>query len=155
MTDLPRASHADRQHTTDLLDLALAEGRIDAAEHETRTGTAERARDPQILAGLVADLPDRPGVRDWTNRLRVRAADRRNAVTWLGDALADANRFVAFTYLGVLHTLSPVDGTVVSEVPVDGWINYPMHTDLRLLPGRYAVSNYHSTTETPPALMIG
>ncbi|GAA0473412.1 hypothetical protein Aca07nite_56820 [Actinoplanes capillaceus] len=89
MTDLPRASHADRQHTTDLLDIALAEGRLDAAEHETRTGTAERAEDPQILAGLVADLPDRPGVRDWTNRLRVRAADRRDAVTWLGDALAD------------------------------------------------------------------
>ncbi|GGN36197.1 hypothetical protein FHR83_006323 [Actinoplanes campanulatus] len=89
MTDLPRASHADRQHTTDLLDIALAEGRLDAAEHETRTGTAERAKDPQILAGLVADLPDRPGVRDWTNRLRVRAADRRDAVTWLGDALAD------------------------------------------------------------------
>ncbi|MBO3743948.1 DUF1707 domain-containing protein [Actinoplanes flavus] len=89
MTDLPRASHADRQHTTDLLDLALAEGRLDAADHETRTGTAERAEDPQILAGLVADLPDRPGVRDWTNRLRVRAADRRDAVTWLGDALAD------------------------------------------------------------------
>ncbi|GGN98623.1 hypothetical protein GCM10010112_91720 [Actinoplanes lobatus] len=89
MTDLPRASHADRQHTADLLDIALAEGRLDAAEHETRTGTAQAAKDPQTLAALVADLPDRPGVRDWTNRLRVRATDRRNAVTWLGDALAD------------------------------------------------------------------
>ncbi|GAA4725070.1 hypothetical protein Prum_077580 [Phytohabitans rumicis] len=72
----------------ELLDAALDEGRLDPREHDTRVRAAQAAKRPGELAKLVADLPDRPGVWEWTDHLRIRATDRQRATTWLGDGLA-------------------------------------------------------------------
>src|SRR5450755_1585649 len=55
-----RASHADREHVIDTLNVAFADGRLDKDELETRVGQALASRTYADLAGLTADIPARP-----------------------------------------------------------------------------------------------
>lgn len=54
-----RASDADRDRVADILREALAEGRLDAAEHAERIGTVYAARTVADLEPVVRDLPRR------------------------------------------------------------------------------------------------
>jgi hypothetical protein len=55
-----RASDADRDIAVGLLNAALAEGRLTAAEHDQRLGAAYAARTWRQLDRLAADLPAPP-----------------------------------------------------------------------------------------------
>ncbi|MCP9957500.1 MULTISPECIES: DUF1707 SHOCT-like domain-containing protein [Streptomyces] len=55
-----RASDADRDRIADILRDALAEGRIDAQEHEERVDAVYRAKTLAELEPLVGDLPAVP-----------------------------------------------------------------------------------------------
>jgi Domain of unknown function (DUF1707) len=52
-----RASDADRDTTADLLNSALADGRLTAGEHDQRLSAAYAARTWQELRQLTAELP--------------------------------------------------------------------------------------------------
>lgn len=54
-----RAADRDREETVDVLRQAYAEGRLDPAELDERTGTAFQARTIGELRGLIADIPTR------------------------------------------------------------------------------------------------
>lgn len=84
-----RGSDADRRRATDVLDTALREARLDAREHDERTQAVTAARTRGEIDRLIADLPARLGVREWTPHLRVRQADREQVSRWLGDARAE------------------------------------------------------------------
>src|SRR5512142_1181561 len=84
-----RPSNTDRARAVDRLDTALREERLDLVEYDERVRAAEAAATREALDAVLADLPDRPGVREWAAGLRVRAGDRRQAVVWLADALTD------------------------------------------------------------------
>ena len=55
-----RASHADRDRVVDALRIAAGDGRLSAAELDTRLESALSARTLGELAGLTADLPIAP-----------------------------------------------------------------------------------------------
>lgn len=65
MTDLVRASDAEREQVAERLRRAHAEGRIDTAELEERVQRCYAAKTGSELDRLVADLPgpNRPGGR--------------------------------------------------------------------------------------------
>ncbi|WDV52856.1 DUF1707 domain-containing protein [Streptomyces coeruleorubidus] len=81
-----RVSDGDRDEVLGVLAAALAEGRLDPPEHETRSQRALKARTADELTALTADLPtpapsradqDRKDLRDWLAEWRY----------WLGGAL--------------------------------------------------------------------
>ncbi|MFJ8077239.1 DUF1707 domain-containing protein [Streptomyces sp. NPDC096176] len=81
-----RVSDHDRDDVLAVLAAALAEGRIDRHEHETRSQRALRARTTDELAVLTADLPapsptkaeqDRKDLKEWLAEWRY----------WLGGAV--------------------------------------------------------------------
>ncbi|WP_103503772.1 MULTISPECIES: DUF1707 and DUF4190 domain-containing protein [Streptomyces] len=55
-----RASHADRERTTDVLRSGYAEGRLDRAEFDRRVDQAHRAVTQGELQHLIFDLPNGP-----------------------------------------------------------------------------------------------
>ena len=59
-----RASHADRDRIVDALQVAGGDGRLTAEELDTRLESAFSARTLGELAGLTADLPIAPAVKD-------------------------------------------------------------------------------------------
>jgi hypothetical protein len=83
-----RATNAGREQVVRLLDTALAEGRLDAVAHAGRADAVRAAKTRGDLAKLAADLPDRRGVTDWVDDLRVRGDDRERAAGWLADGAA-------------------------------------------------------------------
>lgn len=81
-----RISDRDRDETLGVLAAALAEGRLDPHEHETRSTRALRARTADELTVLTADLPapaptrseqDRKDLSEWLAEWRY----------WLGGAV--------------------------------------------------------------------
>ncbi|MGA5894731.1 DUF1707 SHOCT-like domain-containing protein [Streptomyces venetus] len=81
-----RVSDRERDAALEVLAAALAEGRLDASEHEVRSRSALRARTADELAALTADLPaptptrseqDRKDLREWLAEWRY----------WLGGAV--------------------------------------------------------------------
>jgi hypothetical protein len=58
--DSMRASNADRERAADVLKAALAEGRLDDAEHRRRLSAVMEAQTYGQLQRLVADLPSGP-----------------------------------------------------------------------------------------------
>ncbi|MFF4603417.1 DUF1707 domain-containing protein [Streptomyces sp. NPDC001339] len=81
-----RIADRERDDVLDRLAAALAEGRLDAHEHEQRARQALQARTGAELAALTADLPapelsarerDRKDLRDWLEEWRY----------WLGGAV--------------------------------------------------------------------
>lgn len=54
-----RAADSDREHTVEILRQAYAEGRLEPAELDERTGAAFQARTIGELRGLLADIPRR------------------------------------------------------------------------------------------------
>ena len=64
--DLPdlRASHEDRDRVVDVLRVAAGDGRLSAEELDARLESALSARTLSELAGLTADLPAAPAVRE-------------------------------------------------------------------------------------------
>ncbi|MEJ3746151.1 DUF1707 domain-containing protein [Actinomycetes bacterium KLBMP 9797] len=87
--DTLRASGADRQRAASVLTAALREGRLDAAEYEYRAQAVQDAKSVGEVNHLLADLPSQLGVRDWAGHLRIRQADREQAIRWLADALTE------------------------------------------------------------------
>ncbi|MEH1130768.1 DUF1707 domain-containing protein [Micromonospora sp. CPCC 206061] len=87
--DALRASGADRQRAASVLTAALREGRLDAAEYEYRAQAVQDAKSVGEVNDLLADLPSQLGVRDWAGHLRIRQADREQAIRWLADALTE------------------------------------------------------------------
>ncbi|WUH57758.1 DUF1707 domain-containing protein [Streptomyces sp. NBC_00442] len=83
-----RASDADRDRIADILRDALAEGRLDAAEHSERIDAVYRAKTVAELEPLVKDLPA-SGARP---RAAAAPAPRETAET---DAPVDAENLVA------------------------------------------------------------
>ncbi|MDQ1018070.1 hypothetical protein QFZ43_004619 [Streptomyces afghaniensis] len=82
----PRVSDSDRDKALAVLAAALAEGRLDPSEHETRAQRALQARTATELAALTADLPspaptradrNRKDLHDWLTEWRY----------WLGGAV--------------------------------------------------------------------
>jgi hypothetical protein len=57
---LMRASHADRERTTDVLKAAFAEGRLAPEEYNERVEQVYRAQTYGELSGIVQDLPSGP-----------------------------------------------------------------------------------------------
>ncbi|MFX4291511.1 DUF1707 and DUF4190 domain-containing protein [Streptomyces bohaiensis] len=55
-----RASHADRERTTDVLRSGFAEGRLDKAEFDRRVDLSARAVTQGDLQRLILDLPNGP-----------------------------------------------------------------------------------------------
>jgi hypothetical protein len=55
-----RASHADREHVIDTLNVAFTDGRLTKDEFDTRVGQALVSRTYAALAPLTADIPVRP-----------------------------------------------------------------------------------------------
>ncbi|MGW4896474.1 DUF1707 SHOCT-like domain-containing protein [Kitasatospora sp. NPDC004240] len=74
-TPAVRISDADRDRALGILAAALAEGRLDAQEHADRAQAALRARTPDDLGALTADLPAPTPTR--TER------DRKDLAEWL------------------------------------------------------------------------
>jgi len=58
----PRASDAERERFTDILERHFAEGRLSPEEFSERVERALRARSLGELYALVADLPQLPAV---------------------------------------------------------------------------------------------
>ena len=75
-----RASDAERTHVAELLAVHAAAGRLDAAEHEERTGRALRARTRGELAALLSDLPRARTASDEARRRARRVAEARTHV---------------------------------------------------------------------------
>jgi hypothetical protein len=59
-TAMMRASHADRERTTDVLKAAFAEGRLAPEEYNERVEQVYRAQTYGELSGIVQDLPSGP-----------------------------------------------------------------------------------------------
>lgn len=59
-TSRMRASHADRERTTDVLKAAFAEGRLTADEYNERVERVYKAQTYGELSGIVQDLPSGP-----------------------------------------------------------------------------------------------
>ena len=59
-TAMMRASHADRERTTDVLKAAFAEGRLTPEEYNERVEQVYRAQTYGELSGIVQDLPSGP-----------------------------------------------------------------------------------------------
>lgn len=78
-----RAADADREEAVEILRQAYAEGRLEPAELDERTGMAFRARTIGQLRGLIADIPrggwaaPLPSDRPW----RPGEPDRRGRAT--------------------------------------------------------------------------
>ncbi|MCP2164814.1 DUF1707 SHOCT-like domain-containing protein [Goodfellowiella coeruleoviolacea] len=108
-----RASDADRAAVTERLDTAFAEGRLDVAEYEQRTGLAMSAKTMGELAQLTRDLPvpvERIRAEQAVERRRrERREYARHWRNWLGGAVV----------LNVIWVLTCVlDGTVQDYFPV-------------------------------------
>lgn len=83
-----RADNDDREALRRLLDMAQAEGRLDALAYARRMDAVQAAKKRADLVVLASDLPNRRGVRDWVAEMRVRRDDRERAVRWLAEAAA-------------------------------------------------------------------
>ncbi|MET7398802.1 DUF1707 domain-containing protein [Dactylosporangium sp. NPDC005572] len=114
-----RASDADRDEVRRLLGVARAEGRLDGAEHERRAGAVRATKTRADLVRLTTDLPERKGVREWVDRMRVRGADRDDARRWLADAAAQG-RLTDQEHGRRLAALSTVDTYDELKALVDG-----------------------------------
>ncbi|SEG84775.1 protein of unknown function [Thermomonospora echinospora] len=89
-----RAGDADRDATIQALGDALAEGRLDPAEHDSRLTRAATATTFGQLAALTADLPPSPSAAtggqtttDPAHRQDDRRAWLKEVQYWLGGAL--------------------------------------------------------------------
>jgi len=83
-----RAADADRAEVRRLLDVARDEGRLDEAEFDRRSGAVRAAKTRGDLVRVTTDLPERKGVREWIDGMRVRGTDREDARRWLAEAAA-------------------------------------------------------------------
>ncbi|GGY19799.1 DUF1707 SHOCT-like domain-containing protein [Streptomyces djakartensis] len=72
-----RVSDRERDAALEVLAAALAEGRLDAAEHEDRARSALRARTAGELAALTRDLPAPAPARS--------ERDRKDLAEWLAE----------------------------------------------------------------------
>ncbi len=91
MGALMLASDAEREACASRLRDAAVEGRLDIVELEKRLAAAYRARTRLDLAGLTADLPQPPTMRERTLRLHRRRAPavlRRRLVAFAAAANA-------------------------------------------------------------------
>lgn len=114
-----RAADSDRDEVRRLLDVARDEGRLDAAEHDRRVGTLPAAKTRGDLARVTTDLPERKGVREWVDGMRVRGADREDAGRWLAEAAAQG-RLGDQEYEQRLAALSTVATYAELTVLLDG-----------------------------------
>jgi hypothetical protein len=76
--DALRASDADRERIADVLNIAVAEGRLEFDEFEQRLDRLYRSRTYGELRALVADLPDGGGAVE----LRARGTRLRRSGRW-------------------------------------------------------------------------
>ncbi|MEU1849472.1 DUF1707 domain-containing protein [Streptomyces sp. NPDC019990] len=72
-----RVSDRERDAALEVLAAALAEGRLEASEHESRSRSALRARTAVELASLTADLPAPAPTRQ--------ERDRKDLAAWLAE----------------------------------------------------------------------
>ncbi|MBP2329043.1 hypothetical protein JOF56_009428 [Kibdelosporangium banguiense] len=70
------------------MDVAREEGRLDEAEYSGRVDSLVTATTRGDLVRMTADLPERKGVREWADGLRVRGVDREDARRWLDETAA-------------------------------------------------------------------
>ncbi|MFD5429685.1 DUF1707 domain-containing protein [Streptomyces sp. NPDC127084] len=135
-----RASDADRDRTADILREALAEGRLDPAEHAERIDAVYRAKTVGELEPIVRDLPAaRPGTEPMaydegtggpigpaenlvavfssaTRRGRWRVGSRTNAFAFFGNVEIDLTEAMFGQRLTVINATS-VFGNVEVRVP--------------------------------------
>lgn len=114
-----RAGHSDRDEVRALLKVARDEGRIDKTEYERRAGAVQSAKTRSDLVRLTTALPEREGVQEWVDGMRVRGADREDARRWLLDAAAQG-RLTGQEYEQRLAALSTVANYAELPILLDG-----------------------------------
>lgn len=72
-----RASDADREQAADVLNAALAEGRLSVAEHSDRLDAVYEAKTHAEIAPLIDDLPARAAAQPPARRADLAPATRR------------------------------------------------------------------------------
>lgn len=111
-----RASDADRDSALSILNAAMANGRLDQAEHDTRTGAALAARTLGELSSLTDDLPEAETHAREVRREEQRRKDLKHRAgewrSWLGAALV----------MNVIWAVSSVSGGELASY----WPVYPL-----------------------------
>src|SRR5947207_247141 len=129
-----RATNEDREQVLRLLEMAQAEGRLDAVGYAGRADAVRVAKTRGDLAALAADLPNRRHVSDWIDRVRVRGDDRERAVRWLADGLTHG-RLAVTEYERRVAALSEVGTYDQLWRVLDGLPGWPGADEKRLLAG--------------------
>lgn len=147
-----RATNAERYQVLRLLEIGHAEGRLDSADHAWRVDAVQTATTRGELAALAADLPNRPGVREWLDQIRVHGDDRDRAVRWLAEAAAQG-RLTASEHELRLAALTEVDSYAALRAVLRGVPGRPGAVDDDVLAS--AVDREAALTELAEAVTDG